>query len=204
MAGSIAGAGAAGGPAGGAGAGAGAGLGGASGGGGCQPPLVINELQTGGVTSSEEFVELWNGSGCPLSLAGYTLAYSSASGSAPVVVWTGVETDVVAPKGYFLLLGAGFTAPQGAHYAKFLGDGVLSGTGGGIGLFAPGPLALDAVAYGAISSAMHPFLRPQGGSPALAPVAGQSISRLPNGVDTKVNAADFVVTPLPTPGAANQ
>lgn len=180
----------------------------------CTPLLVVNELKADGTSAADEFVELYNASSCTASLAGYQLYYSSAAGSQPFLIWTGSAADTIDGKGYFLLCGDGYTPPGGVPYARWQNlmspaNGILSKSGGGVGLFAPGPVALDAVAYATLTTTTHPFIRPQklpdGGAatPAPNPPSGQSISRQPNGVTTDVNAADFKVTTTPTPGAAN-
>jgi hypothetical protein len=181
---------------------------------GCNPKLVINELRADGVTANDEFVEIYNDATCTASLAGYTIQYSSASGSQPVVAWTGAADDIIDAKGYFLVIGDGFTPPMNVrvkHWTSiaFPQSGLLSKTGGGIGLFSPQAKLVDAVAYATITASMHPFIRPptapDGGmsTPAPNPPSGQSISRLPNGANSDVNAVDFKVT-ASTPGASNQ
>lgn len=182
----------------------------------CAPRLVINELKADGTVSSDEFVELYNDATCTASLQGFTLSYSSQSGSSPLLIWTGAAEDFIEAKGYFLLTGEGFTPPATtAPVRKWQNlsapaNGILGKNGGGVGLFAPqsGGVLIDAVAYATISTPAHPFIRPpklpDGGAstPAPNPPSGQSIARVPNGATTDTNAADFKVA-TPTPGTAN-
>lgn len=182
----------------------------------CNPKLVINELKADGLSASDEFVELYNDATCTASLQGFTMQYSSQTGSAPFVVWTGAQDDLIEGKGYFLLVGENFVVPANAHFKKWQNlssppNGILSKAGGGVGLFSPqaGNMLVDAVAYAQITTASHPFIRPaklpDGGAstPAPNPPTGQSIARVPNGTTTDTNAADFKVAATPTPAAPN-
>lgn len=182
----------------------------------CTPRLVINELKADGTTASDEFVELYNDATCAASLQGFTLLYSSQSGSSPLLVWTGAAEDIIGARGYFLLTGEGFTPPATAAPVRKWqnlsapANGILSKNGGGVGVFAPqsGNLLVDGVAYATISTPAHPYIRPpklpDGGAatPAPNPPSGQSIARLPNGATTDTNAVDFKVA-APTPGSPN-
>lgn len=181
--------------------------------GGCAPRLIVNELTADGVTANDEYVEIYNDSTCATSLDKWSVQYSSASGSPPVTGWIGAADDTVDAKGYFLVVGDGFTPPPGAHAkhwtnVAFPQSGLLSKNGGGVGLVSPQSKVVDSVAYATISAPAHPFVRPQtapdGGvsTPAPNPPSGQSVSRVPNGVDTDVNSADFKVAAR-TPGAPN-
>lgn len=180
----------------------------------CTPQLVINELKADGTSPSDEYVEIYNLSACAAPLTGWTLYYSSAAGSAPFLIWTGIDADTIDANGYFVLCGDGFTPPGMVHYARWQNlmsppNGILSKNGGGVGLFGPAQQVIDGVAYATLMTTMHPFIHPKmlpDGGPALAapnPPSGQSISRLPNGANSDVNAIDFKVTANMTPGASN-
>jgi hypothetical protein len=81
---------------------------------------------------------------------------------------------------------------------------VLSKNGGGVGVFSSGASApMDSMAYGTITASMHPFCRPPSGPAAPGPASNQSTSRIPNGANTNMSAADFKLT-TPTPNKANQ
>jgi hypothetical protein len=181
----------------------------------CTPKLVINELKADGVSSADEFVELYNSASCTASLQGYAMQYSSQAGSTPLTIWNGAIDDIIEGNGYFLLIGEGFTPPPNAHVRHWQNlnspaNGILSKSGGGVGLFAPqaGNVLIDAVAYATISTPTHPFIRPaklpDGGAstPAPNPPTNQSIARIPNGASTDTNATDFKVAAT-SPGAPN-
>jgi hypothetical protein len=180
----------------------------------CTPQLVINELKADGTSPSDEYVEIYNLSACAAPLTGYTLYYSSAAGSAPFLIWTGTDADTIDGNGYFILCGDGFTPAGMVHYARWQNlmsppNGILSKNGGGVGLFDAQQKAIDGVAYATLMTTTHPFIHPKtlpDGGPAIAapnPPTGQSISRLPNGSNSDVNAIDFKVTANMTPGAQN-
>ncbi|CAN5308163.1 hypothetical protein BH09MYX1_BH09MYX1_66710 [soil metagenome] len=170
----------------------------------CKLQLLINEVEMAGALGpSDEFVELRNDADCEGSLGGYELRYSSAGGSSPNAVWTGT-TETIPAKGYVVLGGKAFQGQTNVvgRWKDDVGNGVLSATGGGVGLFGPDLLLVDSVAYETLSNKNHPFLKPQGGLGAPNPGASKSIARIPDGTNTSTNATDFKVG-APTPGASN-
>lgn len=178
----------------------------------CKLALTINEVQADGpLGPSDEFVELRNGAPCGGSLGGWTLRYSSASGSSPSLLWTGQAGDTIGPKGssgYVLLGGFIFQTPDGGVVTGRIStdiNGSLSKNGGGVGLFDPSLNLVDGVAYETLSTQSHPFIEPSnagsgGGAPN--PPSGKSIARTPDGRDTNTNATDFQIA-TPTPGYSN-
>lgn len=181
----------------------------------CTPSLVINEVKADGTSPADEFVEIYNTSSCTAALTNYTLYYSSAAGSAPFLIWTGVDVDIIDANGYFIVCGDGYTPANGVHYARWQNlmsppNGILSKNGGGVGLFNPATNPIDGVAYATITTTMHPFIHPSklpdGGAapPAPNPPTNQSIARFPNGANSDNNSVDFKVLATPTPGASNQ
>lgn len=164
---------------------------------GAQPPSpgcpLVNEIMTGGaVSGAEEFVEVLNPCGTTLDLTGARLVYRSAAGASDstLVAWS---AGTLLPPGARLVYGGTtFTGTRDGD----LGAG-LSGTGGGVAVRAAGGALTDAVGYGTATNA---FVE---GTAAVAPAAGGSIGRLPDGADTDRNAADWVPAATPTPGAPN-
>lgn len=161
----------------------------------CAVRLVVNELQSGGRSASDEFVEVYNASDCEVSLVGWTLRYSSAGGSTPTTKWTGGPGDRIGPHGFVVIGGSGF---MGSAIGVFAGGSALAGTGGAIGLFTPAGVRVDSVGYGPAVGALVE------GMPASAPEAGQSIGRVPDGIDTDDNQRDFRSMTTPTPNAPNR
>jgi hypothetical protein len=152
--------------------------------------------------AADEFVEIYNAGSCDVALQNYTIRYASATGSTASIRYTFVAGDHIPPGGYVVVGGQGY---PGTPIGRFVGStGVLAGSGGAVGIFAPDSTRLDSVAYVA-ATASNPLVEPQPpgtGVPAPNPPADQSISRIPNGRDTDNNGADFQVR-TPTPGAAN-
>ncbi len=178
----------------------------------CTLDLLINEVSADGFQgSADEFVEIRNGASCGGSLLNWGLRYSSASGSSPSQLWTGQAGDVIGAKGHIILGGFEFQTPDsGILIGRISSDtsGSLSKNGGGVGLFSPGGTLIDGVAYGAITTPSHPFIRPptalDGGAstPAPNPGTGKSIARIPDGLNTNINATDFQIA-TPSPGFTN-
>ena len=171
----------------------------------CTPAsLVINEVQVDGVMgASDEFVELYNPGSCELSLAGWQLLYSPASGSNPQGHWTGVVSDKIAAGGYAIIAGQIYPGTATGRFDNGV-NGVLSKSGGGIGPFGPdASAATDSVAWEVITAFPHPFARPTAGPAAPQPPSRYAIARTPNGVNSNNSASDFAVTTKPTPGLPN-
>jgi hypothetical protein len=161
--------------------------------------IKINEVQTGGPGGAlDEFVELYNT--CPdraFPLAGYTLAYRADVGTTSVSLIVFGSQTVAAFRPFFLCAngGAAYTGPTAD--ATYTASG-LRDVGGGLALLGAGGAIVDSVGWG---TAQNAFVE---GLPAVAPAAGQSIARVPDGQDTGVNATDFSLsTAAPTPGAPN-
>lgn len=167
--------------------------------GGCVPRLVINEVAPRGpMGATDEFVELYNAGTCTVSLEGWQLRYSSASGSTPSVSWTGAATDSLPAGGYFLL--TSMTTSYSALSNGRLTAGMAES--GGVGLFSPAGTRIDGVAYGSAVTT-HPFIEgtmPAPGTSSMTP----SIARIPNGNDTNTNATDFQARATGTPRTLNR
>ena len=156
--------------------------------------MKINEVQTGGTTALDEFIELYNT--CPdraFDLTGYALVYRSATGTtdSPRVSFT--SGGFTAGKPYFVCANSGYAGTADATYT----DG-LAAAGGGLALRDPDGAIVDSVGWGTATNAYVE------GSPAPAPAASQSIARTPDGHDTDDNSVDFKITAATTtPGGSN-
>jgi len=165
----------------------------------CHP--VINEVMVGTTqTGTEEFVEIFNPCTTDVMLDGWHLVYraasnTNASGGADSNNLYPFVGDKLLAGTYRVLAGSGFTgASNGA-----LSSGVAASAA--LGLRDAAGKLVDSVAFG---SAGGGFME---GQPALAPPVvaspGNSIARIPDGVDTDDNGRDFKRATVPTPGAAN-
>ncbi|KYF87214.1 hypothetical protein BE17_09500 [Sorangium cellulosum] len=181
---------------------------------------MINEVdydQAG--TDGAEFIEIYNGTGAPVDLAGHALVLVNGSSSS----LSAYETFDLSPAGalaagQYLVVGSTAVAvPEGALKIDFEGtqtDRVQNGAPDGIALMntATGGV-IDALSYeGAITAATI-----EGASVSLvegealaATVADSnlatapgSLCRLPDGTDTNQAAADWAFSATITPGSAN-
>jgi hypothetical protein len=159
--------------------------------------LVISEVVAGGVSASDELIELYNPTAAPLPLEGLELVYASASGATVSrrAAWELGAPSI--PPGHHLLVAneLGIYAPiADAIYASG-----MAASGGSVALRIQGAAtAVDAVGWGTAAST---WLE---GAPVAAPAAGSSLERRPGGPagstqDTDDNAADFVERPVPDP-----
>ncbi len=178
-------------------AGATTGPAGAGGGPGADHP-VISEVQTRGVSDhDDEFIELHDPTGEPVSLAGWSLQYRAATGSTWLVFALPAET--IPAHGYYLVARPEYTGDVPADAVQ---DRFLMGASGGLVFLVEGtaplascddPAIVDKVGWGTANC-------PEGtAAPAHGP--GESIERAPgaddpacgNGTDTDDNGADFAI-----------
>jgi predicted extracellular nuclease len=166
--------------------------------------LVVNEAYGGGgnsgATWTHDFVELYNPTSQPISLAGLSLQYRSSGG-------TGTAfhdlTGTVAPNSYFLLQEA---QGSGGSTALPTPDGVgtltMSGSAGTVALVngtgTQTPTAgntIDMVGWGSSTTLRE-------GTPAPGTTNSTSVARKVAGDDTDDNSVDFAAgTPTPTNAA---
>jgi hypothetical protein len=166
---------------------------------GCHP--VVNELQATGASAADEWVEIFNPCNAAtdpaeIDLTGWKLLYRSAgnnAGGSDTLELT--FTQKIKAGGYLLIAGSGYTGTKDGS----LSHG-LAGTGGAVGLRDASGKLIDSVAYATLTTANN-FTEK---NPAPNPPAQNSIARLPNGVDTNDNSADFRVSAKPTPRAVNK
>ncbi len=153
----------------------------------------INEVlyDPAGADAGAEFVEFVNVGPVPVAVASLVLEFHNGAGGGWSRIWSGGgRTDSIAPGDVWAVGGervagatatAGFSLQNGPDALRLLGDGVV----------------VDVVGYGGIDQAGAMETR---GVPPVP--AGRSIARVPDGVDTDDNAADFAARP-PTPGRRN-
>jgi hypothetical protein len=161
------------------------------------PPstLVLSEVQTGGSSASDEFVEIANQGTTPVDLVGLELVYATASGSTITrkAAW---DTITELPPGRRLLVANSsgtFITLADAVYA-----GGFAATGGALALRVIGGSVVDSIGWGDATSG---FVE---GTAVGAPAAGSSTERRPggsagNGTDTNDNASDWFAQDTPSP-----
>lgn len=172
--------------------------------------VVINEVYGGGsnsgATFNADYIELFNNGTTPAELGGYSLQYASATGTFSSVI---VLPSVSIPAGGTFLVQ---TQPAGTIGAGLTpnftsGNAVnLSGTGGNV-IFVAGTASIGACPMAGVANVIDRVgygsgVCFEGTAAAPAPSNTTSIQRIPNGVDTNVNSADFRVG-AGTPRAVN-
>jgi hypothetical protein len=158
----------------------------------CNGKVVINELMTEGTTAAQEFVELYNPSGCAITLTGYKLAYKSSGNSNGPDLYNFPAGSSIAAQSFMVLGSATFSGRKDGQ----LNDGMAKG-GGQVGLLDDSGSLVDAVGWGNANGTYTE------GSAAAAPASNGSIARKTDGVDTNSNSADFKLLTTHTAGAPN-
>jgi Bacterial Ig-like domain/Lamin Tail Domain len=170
--------------------------------------VVINEVYGGGGNSgapyTNDFVELYNTTNAPISLANYSIQYAGATGT----TWALNNLSGSIPaNGYYLLQLSGGSTGIALPNPNATGTSNLSATAGKIALTNtqtaltgldpfPNSTIVDFVGYGTNASASET-------APAPAPSSTQSISRTAF-ADTGDNSVNFTVgIPSPTSSATS-
>jgi Predicted extracellular nuclease len=167
-----------------------------------QPPagsVVISEVYGGGgnagATYTNDFIELYNRTASSISLAGWSVQYTSAAGTTWQV--TPLTGSIGAGKYYLVQEGAGAGGTTPLPSPDATGGILMSATAGKVALVqnstaltisCPTGLPIsDFVGYGTTANCF------EGSGPTPAPSNTTSVIRLGNGAtDTDNNAADFV------------
>jgi hypothetical protein len=151
----------------------------------------IDELRTAGSNgAADEFVELHNSSRSPVDISGWTLWASNEAGA------TGRRAAV--PAGTRLAAGCSYLFAHSAGYDDAVAPDVAYGFGitdsGGVQLRAADGTPVDSVGFSSGSEFVE-------GKP-LAPLTGfadRGYGRMPSGIDSGDNAADFALRDPSTP-----
>ncbi|HUM68627.1 MAG TPA: ExeM/NucH family extracellular endonuclease, partial [Chloroflexota bacterium] len=165
------------------------------------PQLVINEIDYDQPsTDTAEFVEIKNNGSAAVSLSGWTLELVNGNGGGAVIYDTIALPNVSLAAGdYFVVCANAATVPNcdldDAPDTNFIQNGAPDA----VGLRFNGDL-MDAVSYAGNTGA--PYTEGSGIGLVDSAIAGEGISRCPDGSDTNQNNVDFVLTGI-TPGAAN-
>ena len=168
--------------------------------------VVINEVYGGGGNSgapyNRDFVELYNNSASPVVMTGWSIQYTSATGT----TWGTNKTTfsgTIPANGYFLLAFASGANGIALPTPDATGTTAMSATAGKIVLCNDAVTVstvinptdaniVDKVGYGTTANGF------EGTGPTPAPSNTTSVFRIPNGVDNNNNATDFQAgTPFP-------
>ncbi|MEA2632362.1 MAG: uncharacterized protein QOE66_2581, partial [Chloroflexota bacterium] len=111
------------------------------------PPstLVVSEVQTGGASASDEFVELANQGPVPVDLAALEVVYATSSGTTVTRKITWVNPTVLGAGKRILLANASgvYAAVADSTYS-----GGFAATGGAIALRVVGGSTIDSIGWG--------------------------------------------------------
>ena len=107
--------------------------------------LVVSEVQTGGASASDEFVEIANQGTGPVDLAGLEVVYATASGSTVTRKATWTASTILEP-GRRLLLANGGGSVAGIGDLTYTGG--FAATGGAVALRVVGGAVIDSVGWG--------------------------------------------------------
>ena len=179
--------------------------------------LVINEVDYDQIgTDADEFVEIYNGTGAPVNLAGYSLAFVNGATSMTYLVVDLGPAGTLPAKGYLVVANTTVTVPATALKLNFIAatNNIQNGAPDGIALVntTAGTL-VDALSYegalmattvtgivGMVNLVEGTVLPAAIADSNLAPA---SVCRLPSGNDTNNAATDWALSNTPTPGIAN-
>jgi hypothetical protein len=154
--------------------------------------LLISQVQVSGVVANDEFIEIHNYSGQPISLLGWSVQYKTSTGTYPLGAKKNLPDFVVPAFGYFLLAHEDYlgSVVTDLTYSTFS----LSGAATGATIFlsksqtsimqSNDPNIIDQLAYGTAET-NSPL-----GSSAILPPSGQSLFRT---ASTKNNLTDFEI-----------
>ena len=153
--------------------------------------VVINEVFAGG-SSTTEWVELLNKTSSPKDISGWTIKDNTSSDTIPA-------STVIPANGFAVIVAPSSTVsiPGSALSIVLSGPigGGLSTSGDRLTLTAqPSATIIDSLSWGTDITILNPAAAAQG--------TGQSLARIPNGVDTNV-AGDWALDSTPTVGVAN-
>jgi len=180
--------------------------------------LVINEVDYDQILAdTNEFVEIYNGTGAAVSLADYDLVLVNGNNSTTYLTYDLSPAGTLA-NGQYLVVGSSTVTPaMGALKLDFANaqDNIQNGAPDGVALVnkTTGQL-VDALSYeGSITAAtvtgvagMVSLVEGTALDPATkldSNTVDGSLSRLPNGTDTDNANSDWVFSSTPTPGAPN-
>jgi DNA/RNA endonuclease YhcR with UshA esterase domain len=157
--------------------------------------LLLAEVVTGGLSASDEYVEIANAGPVTADLGGCELIYVTASG-ATTTRKALFSTPLLLEPGQHLLVAnaAGIYGPM----ADATYSGGLAADGGALALRSVAGSVIDAVGWG---TAANQYVE---GNVAPAPPAKSSLERRPGGpegntVDTNDNSSDWFLQPNPIP-----
>jgi hypothetical protein len=151
--------------------------------------LFINEVQTAGTSSSDEFIELFNPADMPIILDGYKLSKKTKAGKESVLLSSAKFLGTIAAHGYFLIAHPSYKDSVSADLA-YSGSSYYLTSDNTVLLYDKSGILLDKVGFGAAADFEN--------APTPSPADSQSIERK-NFADTDNNTDDFSINTSPSP-----
>lgn len=172
--------------------------------------VVISEVQIGGVTSTDEFIELYNPTTMDIVIDDWQLKRKTEGGTESVLV--GTISGTIKSHGYFLITHTDYTGSASADQVYSESNSVTSNNT--VLLYNSESLLIDKVGFGdASDSEGTAETNPQtgasrerkasSGSTPESMAAGGDDEFAGNGEDTNDNAEDFVSRSIPQPQNSN-
>ena len=157
--------------------------------------LLLAEVQTGGASASDEFVEVYNAGAVEIDLGGCELIYTSATGATTSRKAAFASPLLLVPGAHLLVANSAGIYGSSAD-ATYTGG--LASDGGSLALRYVAGAVIDAVGWG---TATNSYVE---GLVAPAPPARSSLERRPGGIDgnwadSNDNTSDWAVQPNPVP-----
>lgn len=162
--------------------------------------VLINEIQVAGITTKDEFIELYNPNSVDMNLTGFSLKKKTSGGTESNVVSSAAFSGTIKSLDYFLI-----APPDNADGTKnyteaappdlqYSGKTFSIASNNTVLLYDASGTLLDKVGFGTAKDFET--------APAQNPDTGKSIERKKLGQDTDDNSQDFKVSDTPTPKGA--
>ncbi|SFF01212.1 2',3'-cyclic-nucleotide 2'-phosphodiesterase/5'-or 3'-nucleotidase, 5'-nucleotidase family [Paenibacillus algorifonticola] len=162
--------------------------------------IVISQVYggggNGGAPIKQDFIELYNPTDSPISLAGWSVQYASAAGAFTTNIHN--LSGTIAAKGYFLIQeapGSSMTAPD-LESPDVIGSLNMGGSAGKVRLLNASSAVVDLVAYGTTATGGEGA--PTGDLSATTSAIRKALNPGDRALDTDNNNADFTVA-APSP-----
>lgn len=174
--------------------------------------ILVNEIMTGdGFSGADEFVEFYNPCLNAVDLVGYAMVYrTGTNANGPAAAGDDATINFGMTPNIFVVPGRGYLTACTRTYSLLTGlcdasymNATLQDKVGAVGLRDGNGNLVDSVAYGAVVQG-HAFTKVAPAPQPPVTFIGDSIGRLPNGVDTGNNSKDWKATALTTVDAPNR
>lgn len=159
--------------------------------------ILINEIQTSGVTAKDEFIELYNPNNVDVALGGFSLKKKTSTGTESNLVSSPAFSGVIEASGFFLIApqknsdGTENYTGSATPDLRYSGATFSVANNNTILLYNKDDILLDKVGFGSATDFET--------APTVNPDDGKSIGRKRVGLDTDNNSDDFRKSQESTP-----